>query len=115
MGIEDNSSAKRNGWSEYSRLVLSKLDELHQDTKGIKESVDTVNDRLTKLESRQEDIDDLEVWQKEVYSTWSPVQMKESKDELYRQKEKWTGVWFVFIAVQVAWTILIVFKDKLFK
>jgi hypothetical protein len=115
VGIKDNENTNKNGWSEYSRLVLSKLDELHSDTKEIKSSIDVVNDRLTKLEARQEDLVDIEVWQKEVYSAWSPVQMKEAKDELYKQKDKWTGAWFVFVTIQIIWGILIVFKDKIFK
>ena len=113
MGGEKNESPK--GWTEYGQLVLAKLDELHNGHKEIKDGLTKVNERLARLEAKQKDLEDLERWQREVYSTWSPVQMKEAKDEIYSQKGKWTGVWFVFITVQVIWGIILVFKDQIFK
>ena len=107
------SEGNKNGWAEYSRLVLSKLDELHNDHKEIKKALEVVNDRLTKLEAGRDDVKDLEDWRDRVNETWSPRQMKEAKDEVYKQKEKWTGVWFIFIAFQVLWGLALAFKDKL--
>jgi hypothetical protein len=110
MSLEGKQS-----WGEYSQLVLNKLEELHTDSKDVKKQLDAITERLAKLEAGSKDIKDLEIWQKEVTETWSPRQMKEVKDEVYKQKEKWTGVWFVFIAVQVIWGIILVFKDKIFE
>jgi hypothetical protein len=109
MGLEG-----KQGWSEYSQLVLTKLEELHTDNKDVKKQLETINERLAKLEAGSKDIKDLEIWQKEVTETWSPRQMKETKDEVYKQKEKWTGAWFVFITIQIIWGVLMVFKDKIF-
>ena len=115
MDFEDNRNTKKNGWTEYSHLVLNKLDELHNDYKDIKRSLDVINERLTKLESSQKDTEELQQWQKNVTDAWSPTQMKEAKDELYKQKEKWTGAWFIFIGMQMAWAAIVAFKDDIFK
>lgn len=109
------STEIKNNWGEYSQLVLSKLEELHNDNKEIKKSIELVNERITKLESSQKDLKNLEIWKDQVTETWSPRQMKEAKDEVYKQKEKWTGAWFVFVTIQVLWGVLVVFKDKIFK
>ena len=114
MPTNQSDNINNNGWSEYSKLVLSKLEELHNDNKDIKKVLDNVNNRLTKLEAGTRDVQELERWQKEVTDTWSTIQMKEAKDEIYKQKEKWTGAWFIFVGAQIIWSAVIAFKDKLF-
>jgi hypothetical protein len=115
MGIDNNPNTRRNGWTEYGQLVLAKLEELHSDHREVKRQLEHINERLARGEAAQKDLRDLEQWQKEVTETWSPMQMKEAKDELYKQKEKWTGAWFVFVAIQIIWSVLMIFKDKIFK
>jgi len=104
----------QNGWGEYSHLVLTKLDDLQKEQREIRKSLDTVHSRLTKLESNQEKIKDLSSWKNMVNDVWSPAQMKEGKDEIYKQKERWTGATWLFIAAQVMWALIMAFKDKIF-
>ena len=40
--------------------------------------------------------------------------MEQSKDELYKQKNKWQIISGVVIAIQVIMGLIIAFKDKLF-
>ena len=90
---------------DFTKLILDEL-------RGNRESVDSLRrDMDAKLEGIREDISELKTtereiaklakWQSQVTETWSPRQMKEAKDELYSQKNKWEKAVGVIAVIQV--------------
>ena len=92
-------------WEEYSKLVIKELENLNLNQKELKNDLDEkfnkLNIKFTKFESVQKDVDDQEVWIRKVNEIWSPTQMKESKDELYKQKGRWIALIAIYTVVQL--------------
>jgi hypothetical protein len=118
MPTGENKNTPTNGWTEYGRLVLSKLETLTDGQDKLRRDMDDrfreINDTLTKFKSTESEVKELKEWKNAVTEVWSPTQMKEAKDELYTQKSKWAIVVGVGLAVQVVWAFVLFFKDKLF-
>lgn len=117
MSQEENNIGK-NGWTEYGRLVLTKLEEQDRLLKEIKKDFDDkfkeINYTLNQFKSTEKDVQEIKEWKSKVTEVWSTTQMKESKDEIYEQKNKWLIVVGIGVAVQVIWAVIVLFKDKLF-
>lgn len=116
MPANENKNIANNGWTEYGRLVLNKLEEQDKALKDFRKDFDEkfkeINDTLNKFQNTEKDVDDLKRWKEKVDEVWSTTQMKESKNEIYEQKSKWLLVAGVGIAVQVFWALFILFKDN---
>ncbi len=116
MSLDDNIS--NNGWSEYGRLVLKELERLNdgqeQLRKDLDEKFNELNTKISEFKNTEKEVDDLKLWREKVIEVWSVTQMKQSKDEIYDQKNKWAKVVGIMIAVQALITLLIAFKDKIF-
>ena len=115
---ESNENISKNGWSEYGRLVLAELQRLNQGQDDMKKDLDSkfleLNDRISAFNTLEKDIDELNSWKKDVVEVWSASQMKQSKDEIYKQKGYYQRVIGIIIALQVVFTLLMAFKDKIF-
>ena len=113
----ENKNTPTNGWTEYGRLVLAQLESLSEGQEKLRKDMDDrfkeINDKIGDLKSAADGVKDLKEWKKEVNEVWSPSQMKEVKDELYRQKDKWAMVIGIGIAVQVLWVAVLFFLEKL--
>ena len=83
---------------EYNDLILDLLKEQGKDISDIKEDI-------AELKTAKHVIKEHKEWKREVTDVWSPPQMKESKDEVYSQKSKWSIGYGVFVTVQVLWVI----------
>jgi len=90
----------------YAKLVFDKLKDLHSDNSELSKKVDAIQISLTKLESSKEDTESLKKYVAAVNEVWSPTQMKEAKDEIYEQKGKWSIVYGVILAINVAWIVV---------
>ena len=116
MSMEEDIS--KHGWSEYGRLVLKELERLNDGQDKLRQDFDkkfnALNEKITEFKSTEQDVKDLKEWRGKVTEVWSPSQMKEVKDELYNQKNKWAKVIGVIIALQILFTLFVAFKDKLF-
>lgn len=112
----DNDNIARNGWTEYGKLVLNELKRLNEGQEKLRTEIEErfkeVNHTLGEFKSTEEDVESLKHWKDKVNEVWSTTQMKESKDEIYNQKNKWLIVVGVGIAIQVIWAIFILFKDR---
>ena len=118
MMAEENENISRNGWSEYGRLVLAELQRLNQGQDDMKKDLDAkfleLNNKISAFNTLEKDIAELSAWKKEVIEVWSASQMKQSKDEIYKQKGYYQRVIGIVITVNILFTILIAFKDKIF-
>ena len=77
-------------WADYSKLVLKELERLNENHEKMRTDFDT---RLNEMSLKLNDIKGVEKtvnqnsdWIQRVNDIWSPIQMKEAKDEIYRQK-----------------------------
>lgn len=107
----------KHGWSEYGRLVLKELERLNEGQDKLREDFDAkfseLNEKMTEFKSTENDVKALKEWRENVTEVWSPTQMKQSKDELYKQKNTWSRVIGIVIALQILFTLFVAFKDKL--
>jgi len=115
---EANENISKNGWSEYGRLVLAELQRLNQGQDDMKKDLDAkfleLNNKISAFNTLEKDIEELKNWKKDVIEVWSSTQMKQAKDEIYQQKGYYQRVIGIVIAVQIVFTILMAFKDKIF-
>lgn len=109
---KENSS-----WAEYSKLVINSIENLQEnqktDKREMNEKLDGIYCKLNEITSIQKDLHELKTWKDKVQEIWSVSQMKESKDEVYRQKNKWFIVIGVLTALQVLWAIFTFFKKNI--
>lgn len=117
MSLENDNIAK-NGWSEYGRLVLKELERLNEGQDKLRQDFDKkfaeLNEKMSEFKGTEKDVDDLKRWREKVTEVWSPSQMKQSKDEVYDQKNKWSKVVGIIITIQILFTLFVAFKDKIF-
>lgn len=117
MGKEDENISK-SGWSEYGRLVLKELERLNNGQDELKRDLDeklqAINTKITEIKNTEKEVEDIKEWKKEVIDVWSVNQMKEAKDELYNQKNKWTKVLGAVIAINIIFMLFMAFKEHIF-
>lgn len=115
--MPENDNISNNGWAEYGRLVLKELERLNEGQDKLREDFDKkfaeLNEKMTEFKSTEKEVQDLKDWREKVTEVWSPSQMKQSKDELYDQKNKWSRVVGIIITIQILFTLFVAFKDKL--
>jgi len=114
---QDNDNVSKNGWSEYGRLVLAELQRLNAGQEEMKIDLDAkfqnLNDRISEFKTLEKEVVDIQEWKKSVIEIWSPTQMQQSKNEIYKQKGYYQRVIGIVIAIQVAFSLFMMFKDKL--
>lgn len=93
-------------WGEYSKLVLNELERLNENYEEMRKSIDTrfqeMNESLSDFKSTEKIVYEQKVWIEKVNDVWSPVQMKEAKDELYSLKNKWIAAAAILAFIQIA-------------
>jgi hypothetical protein len=101
----DNKNTPVNGWTEYGKLVLNELQRLNEGQDKISKEMDDrfkeINDTLTGFKTTENDVKELKAWKEKVTEVWSTTQMKQSKDEIYLQKNNWTKITGIVIGVQL--------------
>lgn len=110
-------STENETWGDYSKLVLKELERLNDNYEKMREDIDSrfkeMNNVLSDFKNTEKIVFDQKVWIEKVTDVWSPVQMKEAKDELYKQKNKWTATVAIITFIQIIVGILMVwFKSK---
>lgn len=117
MSLDDENLSKH-GWSEYGRLVLKELERLNAGQEEIKKDLDKkfgeLSQKISDFKNTEKEVEELKRWKDSVIEIWSVSQMKQSKDEIYSQKNQWQKVIGIVIAIQVIMGLIIAFKDKLF-
>lgn len=90
---------------EWTQLVISELRSNRADIADLRKDIDAKLDSIKKdiaeVKTTERDIAKLSKWQAEVTETWSPRQMKEAKDEIYEQKNRWSKAVGVLAVLQL--------------
>ena len=103
-------------WGDYSKLVLKELERLNDNYDKMRSDMDTrfseLNQRLTEFKNTEGKVENQSKWIEKVNDVWSPSQMKEAKDELYRQKNRWAAAIAIITFVQIAVGVAIALWEK---
>lgn len=103
--MDNNDITNHGGWSEYGRLVLKELERLNEGQERLREDLDRkfseLNSKMGEFKSTETSAKELQEWKAKVTEVWSPTQMTQAKNELYRQKNQWQRVMGIVIAVEV--------------
>ena len=98
-------SEQKDGWGEYSKLVLNELVRLNDNHEKMRNDFDSklqeMNFKLGDIKSIEKNLGTNTTWMEKVNDVWSPNQMKEAKDEIYKQKSRWVAVIAIITFVQI--------------
>ena len=104
-------------WADYSKLVLKELERLNENHEKMRTDFDT---RLNEMSLKLNDIKGVEKtvnqnsdWIQRVNDIWSPIQMKEAKDEIYRQKNRWVAVIAIMSFIQILVGVILTLWGKI--
>lgn len=104
-------------WADYSKLVLKELERLNENHEKMRTDFDS---RLNEMSLKLNDIKGIEKtvnqnsdWIQKVNDIWSPIQMKEAKDEIYRQKNRWVAVIAVMSFIQIMVGVVLTLWGKI--
>ena len=109
-------SEGKDTWSDYSKLVLKELERLNDNYDNMRKDFDTrfqeMNETLTEVKSVEKSVGTQNAWIEKVNDVWSPTQMKEAKDEIYKQKSRWVAAIAIVSFVQIMVGIIIAVWGK---
>ena len=98
-------------WSDYSKLVLKELERLNENYDRMRTDMDNrfseLNQKLTEVKNIEGRVDSHSRWIEKVNDVWSPTQMKEAKDEIYKQKNRWVAAIAILSFIQIAIGVVI--------
>jgi hypothetical protein len=96
----------KDSWGEYSKLVLNELERLNENYSQMRNDMDTrfgeLNQKLTEVKNIEGKVSNHAAWIEKVNDVWSPTQMKEAKDEIYKQKSRWIAAIAIISFIQIA-------------
>ena len=97
----------QNGWNEYSRLVLNELESLGSGIDNLRSELQEVKQEITKIQSREDRIEELRTWKANVDEIASPTQLKEALAEIQELKQFKIKAVTTFAVVQAIMAIAI--------
>lgn len=110
------NTVEREDWAAYSKLVLRELEKLNDNYENMRKNFDArfqeMSNVLSDFKSTVKTVDDQKQWIEKVNDVWSPAQMKEAKDEIYRQKNKWVATVAIITFLQILLGIAIAIWGK---
>ena len=90
---------------DYNQMVLKELERLNSNYEKMRSDMDNrfsdLNQKLTEFKNVEGKVDAHVRWIERVNDVWSPSQMKESKDEIYQQKNRWAAAIAIITFVQI--------------
>jgi hypothetical protein len=91
----------KESWSSYSKLVMDYLERLDENYEALELKYEILNKELGDLRNLEKMVIEHKGWIKDVNEVWSTTQMKEGKDEIYKQKTKLDIATAIVIFVQI--------------
>tara|TARA_B100000029_G_C16982010_1_gene744010 strand:- start:193 stop:516 length:324 start_codon:yes stop_codon:yes gene_type:complete len=96
------ANGSQNGWNEYSRLVLNELESLAGGIDSLRSEVQELKQELTKMQVREDRVEELRAWKSNVDEVASPTQLKEALVSVQELQNFKTKAITVFAVVQFA-------------
>jgi uncharacterized coiled-coil DUF342 family protein len=101
----------KNGWNEYSRLVLAELENLNTKIQHLSEELTEARQDIikngTQIKRVQDEIKELKEWRKDVSEIVSPTQLKEVRRDVDKLKTFKTISTTAWVIVQILFGIAI--------
>jgi septation ring formation regulator EzrA len=101
----------KNGWNEYSRLVLAELENLNTKFQHLSEELTEARQDIikngTQIKRVQDEIKELKEWRKDVSEIVSPTQLKEVRRDVDKLKTFKTISTTAWVIVQILFGIAI--------
>lgn len=92
-------------WGDYSKLVLKELERLNDNYEKMRQDIDVrfqeMQNTLSDFKNTERVVSDHKSWIEKVNDVWSPTQMRDAKDEIYKQKNKWVATIAILTFIQV--------------
>lgn len=101
------ANGSQNGWNEYSRLVLNELESLAGGIDSLRSEVQELKQELTKMQVREDRVEELRSWKSNVDEVASPTQLKEALTSIQELQNFKTKAITVFAVVQFAFAIVL--------
>jgi hypothetical protein len=104
---------ERETWADYSKLVLKELERLNEGQEKMRGELENkfseINQKISEAKNVEKTVGDQKVWMDKVTDVWSPTQMKEAKDEIYKQKSRWAAAIaiIIFLQIIIGWAIAV--------
>jgi hypothetical protein len=115
--MSENEDNFKTLWAEYSKLVLKELDRMNNNYESLRDNIEEkfkdINSKLSDVKNTEKNVNDIKIWQERVNEIWSTSQMKEAKDEIYRQKNRWTATIAILLFIQIIIGIIVSIKSFL--
>lgn len=113
--MSDHEDNFKTLWAEYSKLVLKELDRMNNNYESLRDNIEEkfkdINNKLSDVKNTEKNVNDIKIWQEKVNEIWSPSQMKEAKDEIYKQKNRWTATIAILLFIQIIIGIIVSLKN----
>lgn len=108
---------EKDSWGDYSKLVLKELERLNDNHEKMRSDFDgklnEMNLKLNDVKGVEKTVTVNSAWIDKVNDVWSPTQMKEAKDEIYKQKSRWVAAIAIVTFVQILVGLIISLWGKL--
>ncbi len=94
-------ATEKDNWNEYTKLVIKELERLNDSQEEMIKKFNEMNLKLTEIKNHEKSVTTNSDWMAKVNDVWSVSQMKEAKDEIYKQKSRWVAAIAIIGFVQV--------------
>lgn len=112
MVKNNDKGIPQNGWNEYSKLVLNELERLNKNDEKIQEILTEMNQKLSRIDALEEDIQAIDKWKRYMDDVASPNTLKDMKKDVAEFKTFKTVATTVWAVVQVAFGVFIAMWKK---
>lgn len=108
---------EKDSWGEYGKLVLKELERLNDNHEKMRTDFDNrfneINLKLGEVKTIEKNVGSNSAWIEKVNDVWSPTQMKEAKDEIYKQKTMLAAGIAIITFVQIVIAIIVSIWSKI--
>jgi len=104
--MSDHDASSRNGWNEYSRLVLKELETLADGIESLALEIQTLKQEIAKMQVREDKVDELKLWKEKMDNVATPAQLKAAMIQIESLKVFKVKAVTVFAAVQFSMAAL---------
>lgn len=92
----------KNGWGEYSRLVLNELGNLSEGMAALNVQIQELKEEIVELKTKEDRVDELRAWKSKMDEVLSPTQLKELSSNVAELNLFRTKAITIFAVVQFA-------------
>ena len=90
----------KNGWNEYSKLVIKELESLALGIKELSIEIQYIKKEIAEMRVREDRVEDLREWKNAIDEVASPTQLKNLLEEVEEIKQFKTKSVTIFMVVQ---------------